>query len=185
MADFLKNIDKSWTLFLDRDGVINKRIFGGYVQHPEEFEFLPHVPESLALFSQIFGRIIVVTNQQGIGKRIMSETQLYAIHRKMTDEVEKAGGKIDAVFYCPDIVSKRENCRKPSPELALEARKQFPEIDFNKSMMVGDTETDMIFGKNAGMFTLLVGNDSVPPETVDFKIPDLSFLASQFKSKTL
>ena len=183
MTGFPKNIDKNWTLFLDRDGVINKRIYGGYVQHWETFEFLPGVPESLAFFSRIFGRIIVITNQQGIAKGIMNEEQLEAVHRKMFAEVEKAGGKIDAVFHCPDMAAKPGNCRKPSPFLALKAQKQFPEIDFRKSVMVGDAECDMAFGKNAGMFTVLVGNETVSPEIVDFKIRDLSSLAAYFKKQ--
>jgi len=178
MTDFLKNINKSWTLFLDRDGVINKRIYGGYVQHWETFEFLPGVPESLAVFSRIFGRIIVVTNQQGIAKGIMSERQLQSVHRKMFAEVEKAGGKIDAVFYCPDIASKSGNCRKPSASMALKAKKRFPEIDFGKSIMVGDAESDMAFGKNVGMFTVFMGDEPVPLEIVDYITQDLPSLAS-------
>ncbi len=178
MTGFPKNIDKSWTLFLDRDGVINKRIFGGYVKHWEAFEFLPGVRESLAVFSRIFGRIIVITNQQGIAKGIMNETQLEAVHCKMFAEVEKAGGKIDAVFHCPDEASKPGNCRKPSAFMALKAKKMFPEIDFSKSIMVGDAESDMAFGKNAGMFTVLVGNETVSPEIVDFKTGDLSSLVT-------
>ncbi len=183
MTGFLKNIDKSWTLFLDRDGVINKRIYGGYVQHWEAFEFLPGVPESLAVFSWIFGRIIVITNQQGIAKGIMNEEQLQSLHLKMFVEVEKAGGKIDAVFHCPDMASMPDSCRKPSPFLALKAQKQFPEIDFSKSIMVGDMESDMVFGKNAGMFTILVGDETIPPKVVDFKTRDLSSLAAFFKKQ--
>jgi len=181
MTGFPKNINKSWTLFLDRDGVINKRIDGGYVQHWETFEFLPGVLESLAIFSRIFGRIIVITNQQGIAKGIMNEKQLLSIHRKMMADVEKAGGKIDAIFHCPDIASKSGNCRKPSAFMALKAQKRFPEIDFSKSIMVGDTESDMAFGKNAGMFTVLVGAEMVSPKVVDFKIRELSSLIAFFK----
>lgn len=181
MTGFLKNIDKSWTLFLDRDGVINKRIDGGYVHHWETFEFLPGVPESLAIFSRIFGRIIVITNQQGIAKGIMNEKQLQSVHRKMIADVEKAGGKIDAIFHCPDMASKSGNCRKPSVFMALKAQKKFPEIDFCKSIMVGDTESDMAFGKKAGMFTVLVGAEMVSPKVVDFKTRDMSSLAAYFK----
>ncbi len=183
MAGFPKNIDKSWTLFLDRDGVINKRIYGGYVQHWETFEFLPGVLESLAFFSRIFGRVIVITNQQGIGKGIMNETQLQSVHCEMFAEVEKAGGKIDAVFHCPDMASKPDSCRKPSAFMALKAKDRFPEIDFSKSIMVGDAENDMAFGKNAGTFTVLVGNETVSPEVVDFKTRDLSSLAAYFKKQ--
>ncbi len=185
MTAFLKNIDKNWTLFLDRDGVINQRIVGGYVQHPDAFELLPGVPESLAFFSSVFGRIIVVTNQQGIGKGLMTEKQLETVHRKMLTKVAQAGGRIDAAFYCPDLASKPANCRKPSPFLALEARKQFPEIDFQKSIMVGDAKSDMDFGKQAGMFTVLVGKENVPGDLIDFKTADLASFAILLKNNTL
>jgi histidinol-phosphate phosphatase family protein len=185
MTGFLKNIDRSWTLFLDRDGVINRRIYGGYVQHPDAFEFLPGVLESLAFFSRIFGRILVVTNQQGIGKGIMTEKQLEAVHGKMLTEVNRAGGRIDAVFYCPDLASKPDNCRKPSPFLALEAQKRFPGIDFHKSIMVGDAVSDMAFGKQTGMFTVWVGEGSVPLGLADLAVPDLVSFSSLLKNKTL
>jgi D-glycero-D-manno-heptose 1,7-bisphosphate phosphatase len=177
-------IDKNWTLFLDRDGVINRRIFGGYVTHPEEFVFLPGVPENLAVLSRVFGKIIVVTNQQGIGKGLMDEKQLEAVHQKMRKGVEKAGGRIDAVFFCPDLAEKPDNCRKPSPFLALEARKRFPEIDFHKSIMVGDAVSDMVFGKQTGMFTVWVGAEDAPPDVSDFKFTDLPSFALLFKNKT-
>ncbi len=181
MTPIPENINKSWSLFLDRDGVINRRIAGGYVRLPEEFIFLPRVPESLAVFGRIFGRIVIVTNQQGIGKGLMDEKQLEAVHQKMLKGLEKAGGRIDAVFYCPDLADKPDTCRKPSSFLAMEAKKQFPEIDFRKSIMVGDTETDMIFGRNAGMVTVLVGDGTVPQEMVDFKVRDLFSFALLIK----
>ncbi len=180
MMDLPEKIDRSWSLFLDRDGVINRRIVGGYVQTPEEFVFLPGVLKSLAFFGKAFGKIIVVTNQQGIGKGLMDEKQLEAVHQKMLREVKKAGGRIDAVFYCPDLTSKPENCRKPSPYLAREAQKMFPEIDFSRSVMAGDSESDMAFGKNAGMFTVYVGTQIPVPVQADVHVDGLPELARYF-----
>ncbi len=185
MAGFPKNIDKGWTLFLDRDGVINRRIYGGYVQQPDDFVFLPGVLESLKILRHLFGRIVVVTNQQGIGKGIMDEARLQAVHRKMLAEVKKAGGNIDAVYYCPDLADKPDNCRKPSPFLALKAQKQFPEIDFGKSIMVGDAPSDMAFGKSLGMFTVLVGEERAPMDMADFKTADLVSLTILLKNTIL
>jgi histidinol-phosphate phosphatase family protein len=179
---FLKDIDAGWTLFLDRDGVINRRIVGGYVQYPEEFVFLPGVPESIAVFSVLFGRIIVVTNQQGIGKGLMNEKQLETVHRKMLKEVEQAGGRIDAVLHCPDLAGAGATCRKPSPFLALEAQTRFPEIDFRRSIMVGDAESDMLFGKNAGMYTVWVGEEPAPVDYTDFVTSGLPSLAAALTS---
>ena len=149
-------IDHTWTLFLDRDGVINERLMGAYVRSIEEFQFLPKVPETIAKLSSIFGRVVVVTNQQGIGKGIMSERNLQDVHTYMCAEVELWGGKIDQCFFAPELHEAGSDLRKPKPGMALEAKKQFPEIDFQRSVMVGDSDSDMIFGQQLGMKTVRV-----------------------------
>lgn len=149
-------IDDSWTLYLDRDGVINERIMSGYVTGLHEFHFLPEVPESIAKLSMIFGNVFVVTNQQGIGKGLMSESNLLEIHTYMQSEVEKKGGKITKCYYAPGIASPKNEMRKPKPGMALLSQRQFKNIDFSKAVMVGDSDSDMIFGKNLGMKTVRV-----------------------------
>lgn len=182
MTDFIQKIDHSWTLFLDRDGVINRRIYGGYVTDPEGFEFLPGVLASLKVFAKKFGRIIVVTNQQGIGKGLMTETQLHTLHHHMIQKVEQAGGRIDHVYYCGDLASLPNNGRKPSIHMANLAKADFPEIDFAKSVMVGDSLSDMEFGKNAGMFTLFVVYKHLPAkQSFDGVISGLEELATWIK----
>lgn len=143
-------------LFLDRDGVINKRPPNDYVKKPEEFIFIPGAVEAIKKLSALFDYVIVVTNQQGIGKGVMSEDDLAEVHHKMKRLVEKAGGRIDRVYYCPDLATKEENCRKPALAMANRAKEDFPELNFAKSVMVGDTETDILFGKNAGMKSILI-----------------------------
>jgi D-glycero-D-manno-heptose 1,7-bisphosphate phosphatase len=150
------NPDKSWTLFLDRDGVINSRPPGDYIKRWEDFEFLPGVREALQIFNKIFKKIIVVTNQQGVGKGLMSVEDLEEIHRKMSAEIESAGGRIDAVYYCQELAEKPLSCRKPSTFMAQKAVVEFPDIQLEKSMMLGDTESDMQFGRNAGMKTVYI-----------------------------
>lgn len=156
-------------LFLDRDGVINRRLPGAYVQQWEEFEFLPGVLEAIAGFSSVFQYIFVVTNQQGIGKGLMSEEQLKALHQRMQTEVEAAGGRLDGIFYCPHHKELNCNCRKPAPGMALQAKELFPELDFSRSIMVGDSLSDMEFGKNLGMYTVLIRGkgEKDSPEMVD------------------
>ena len=175
-------IDRSWTLFLDRDGVINHRIVDDYVKTWEQFEFLPGSLEAMPLFRQRFGRIIVVSNQQGVGKGLMSDNQVAAIHLQMAEEIRKAGGRVDAVFYSPHLQSDRSFMRKPNIGMALKARKQFPEIRFSKSVMAGDSISDMFFGKRAGMKTVLISTDSKPaqlyPRQIDYVFPDLISLAN-------
>lgn len=144
-------VDKSWTLFLDRDGVINTRIENDYVKTPDEFHFLPSAVEAIVTFSALFGKIVVVTNQQGIGKGIYSHEDLASVHQKMLREVESAGGHIDAVFYAPQLASENSPMRKPGIGMAIAAKEKFPEIDFAKSIMVGDTASDMEFARAAGM----------------------------------
>lgn len=176
IPDFIKNINKSWTLFLDRDGVINRQIIGGYVSTPTEFEFLPGVLESLTYFSSIFKRIIIITNQQGVGKGIMTEVELAKVHEYMTDEINKTGGQIDAIYYCTEKAEVKNNCRKPSPVMAQKAIVDFPEIDLTKSIMVGDSLCDMEFGKNTGMNTIFAGNDHTSTEAAriaDYKVKGL------------
>lgn len=158
----ISGIDKTWTLFLDRDGVINKRLPGDYVKKWEEFEFLPGVKEALAKLSDRFQRIVLVSNQQGIGKGLMTEADLKETHLKMTAEIALAGGRLDAIYFCPELASNDPECRKPRPGMAYQAQKRFPEIDFSKSIMVGDSESDMEFGLNLGMQCFFVSTVPYP-----------------------
>jgi D-glycero-D-manno-heptose 1,7-bisphosphate phosphatase len=149
-------IDSSWTLFLDRDGVINRRLKDDYVKNWSEFQFMEGVLEVMPELAAAFGRIIVVTNQQGIGKGLMSRESLDAIHEKMKEAVEAVGGRIDLILFCPDLSSQKPNCRKPHPDMGHWAKEQYPEIAFKKSIMVGDSITDIQFGENLGMTTVWV-----------------------------
>lgn len=156
MINFLKNIDPSWTLFLDRDGVINNRIVGGYVSHVDEFEFLPGVLDAFNIFSKRFKSIVIITNQQGIAKGLMTESELHQVHQFMIETINSHGGRVDGIYYCADMATKPNNCRKPKPAMALQAQNDFPDIDFSKSIMVGDMKSDIEFGNNLGMKTLFV-----------------------------
>jgi len=182
MNDFYGS--QSHSLFIDRDGVINKRIFNGYVRSPDEFEFLPGVLESFVRFRQLFNKIIIVTNQQGVGKGMMTERQLQEIHRLMVAQIEKAGGKVDAIYYCTDLAEKQDNCRKPNTIMADKAKADFPDIDFRKSIMVGDSESDMLFGNHAGMKTVFIGEkNSLKKVLPNAALPDLPSFANSIKTK--
>ncbi|MEI7597151.1 MAG: HAD family hydrolase [Bacteroidota bacterium] len=178
-------IDKTWTLFLDRDGVINKRIVDDYVLRVEQFEFLPGVVDAIVAFSKMFNRIVVVTNQQGIGKGMMTESDLHEIHSAMRKAIEAKGGKIDEVYFCPDLKEKKSLYRKPNIGMALKAKKQFADINFKKSIMVGDSLSDMQFGKRAGMITVFANpNPHVAkkyPEFVDYYFEGLSDFSEVLK----
>ncbi len=151
----LKEVDKSWTLFLDRDGVINVNKDESYVFHKGEFQFLPGAIEAISKLSELFGKIIVVTNQRGIGKGLMDEKALGEIHQHMIDEIEKGGGRIDALYYC-SIDDDKHHDRKPNPGMILEAAEMYSEIDLSKSIMVGDKMSDMHLGRNVGAYTVMI-----------------------------
>ena len=137
-------------LFLDRDGVINRHRPDDYVKTWEEFEFLPGILKTLAVWNKRFKNILVVTNQRGVGKGLMSEVTMLDIHWRMIAEIEQHGGRIDKIYYCTDLNNDSPN-RKPNIGMALQAKADFPDIDFAKSIMVGDSESDMEFGRRAGM----------------------------------
>lgn len=176
-------IDKSWTLFLDRDGVINQRIPNDYVKSVDQFKFIEGTLEAIATFSNIFGRIFIVSNQQGIGKGLMTIEELQLVHDHLTSEVIKAGGRIDKIFVSPYLHSERHFTRKPSVGMGIQAHKEFSEISFKKSIMVGDSISDMVFGKRLGMVTVFIGNPSSisqHPKLVDYCYPDLLSFSSLF-----
>jgi histidinol-phosphate phosphatase family protein len=159
MSSLLANINTDWSLFLDRDGVINERLPDDYVKNCEQFIFLPGVIEALKIFSEQFGHIFVVTNQQGIGKGLMTEDELTVIHNFMTDEIEKGSGRIDRVYHAPYLESAHHYMRKPASGMALQAKKDFPAVHFHRSVMAGDSISDMLFGKNLGMTTVFISTD--------------------------
>lgn len=165
----LTAINKSWTLFLDRDGVINVDKVGSYIFNADEFVFLPGAPDFFKKLSNLFGRIIVVTNQRGVGRGLMTEKDLAGIHDKMVTAIEAIGGKIDGIYFAPAIVN-NDPLRKPNPGMAFQAKQDFPDIDLSKSIMIGNKHSDMLFGKNAGMYTVFVATTN--PE-VPFPHPDI------------
>ena len=182
MNDFLPL--KSHSLFIDRDGVINSRIYGGYVTKIQEFHFLPGVFESFKIFNRVFDKIIVVTNQQGVGKGLMTLSDLEAIHSYMVDAIVKNGGRVDAIYYCTQLADRADNCRKPGKFMALKAKADYPAIEFTKSVMAGDSESDILFGKNSGMKTVLIGNEKLPESLKpDYHFNDLLSFAAKLEKE--
>ncbi|HNU88162.1 MAG TPA: HAD family hydrolase [Ferruginibacter sp.] len=151
----LTNIDKTWTLFLDRDGVINYEKHKDYIHTWDEFYFYEGVKDAIAVFSKKFKYIIVVTNQRGIGKGITRTEDVELIHKNMKTEIEKKGGRIDAVYFCPDLDESSPN-RKPNPGMGLQAVSDLPGIDLSKAIMIGNTLSDMQFGRNMGIKTIFL-----------------------------
>ncbi len=170
------NLSNDWTLFLDRDGVINYEKHLDYINKWEEFKFYERVPEGIKIFSELFGKIIIVTNQKGVGKGITKIENLHLIHLKMKKAINAEGGRIDAIYYCTDLDNESPN-RKPNPGMAFKAKEKFPEIDFSKSVMIGNTLSDMQFGRNIGAVTIFLPTTrpevSLSDEAIDLVFPSL------------
>jgi len=158
----IKQINREWTLFLDRDGVINHEGIGTYINNWEAFQFYDGVTEAFEIFARKFNRIIIVTNQRGIGKGITTEKEVLRIHKNMQIEIEKNKGRVDAVYFCPDNDDNHPR-RKPNAGMGLDAAKDFPDIDLSKALMIGNNISDMHFGRSLGAFTVFL--TTTRPET--------------------
>jgi histidinol-phosphate phosphatase family protein len=154
-------------LFLDRDGVINRQIIGDYVRNLAQFELLPGAVDAIARLGKLFRHVIVVTNQQGIGKGLMNAADADEIHDYMTCKVQAAGGRIDRIYCCPSPDTANDPCRKPGIGMGLQAQHDFPDIDFSRSLMIGDSSSDMLFAERLGMQTIFITNGKPAPKYVE------------------
>jgi D-glycero-D-manno-heptose 1,7-bisphosphate phosphatase len=140
-------------VFLDRDGVINRKPpEGQYVTCWEDFHVLPGVVEGINLLNGAAFCVIVVTNQRCIAKGLLPVAELEKMHQRMSDFLARAGATIDAIYYCPHAVEQCCNCRKPAPGMLLEAASSRG-IELPASWMIGDSDIDVEAGKNAGCKT--------------------------------
>jgi len=133
----------SWTVFLDRDGVLNRKApDGDYVKTWDEFAWLPGAREAVRLLNVAGILTVVVTNQRGVARGLMTAEDVISIHRRMQEELHQLGARLDGIYFCPHEVGECR-CRKPEIGLFLQARSELPEIDFSRSFMVGDSLADM------------------------------------------
>ena len=146
------------TLFLDRDGVINKKLDGKYVCDFSEFEFMPGALSAISKLSNLFSRIIIITNQQGISKGIMSTKDLTTLHTQMKKRIEDAGGRIDKIYYCPHLEEINCLCRKPKPGMIKQALINFPQIKIEKTYLIGDSDSDIEAGRKMNLNTVKLNN---------------------------
>jgi D-glycero-D-manno-heptose 1,7-bisphosphate phosphatase len=140
-------------LFLDRDGVINERIPGGYVTNWDAFRFVPGIVEALQALSSLELPIIVVSNQAAVGKGLLSIRGLSEITRRFADVLRRAEARVDAVYYCPHTPSENCDCRKPKPGLLRMAASDWG-IDLRRSVLIGDAPTDFAAAAAAGCRSL-------------------------------
>ena len=169
----LENINDGWTIFLDRDGVINYEKENNYVLNWDEFEFYPGVTEAIRLLSKKFSEVIVISNQRGVGRGLMSEGDLLDIQARMKERIEEDGGRVDEIYYCT-ATDPTHFCRKPNPGMALQAARDLPSIDLSKTIMVGNKISDMQFGRNAGTYTVYL-KTTHPEQPLPHPDIDLAF----------
>lgn len=146
--------------FFDRDGIVNIRKFDGYIKTYDEFEF---IPEFLEIFKKIEKQgflKIIITNQQGVGKGLMTEEELSKVHNLMQFNLyQKLGYSFDDIYYSPDLANSGSKSRKPEPGMILDAIDKW-DIDKENSYFIGDSESDAIAGQRAGIKTILIGDFS-------------------------
>jgi D-glycero-D-manno-heptose 1,7-bisphosphate phosphatase len=148
------------TAFLDRDGTVNvKAPEGDYVKSWKEFRFLDGAPEAIRRLNQAGVRVVVVTNQRGIALGRMTEEDLADIHRRMGEELARAGAHVDAIYHCPHDHDSCD-CRKPGVGMFLAAQADDPGISFAEAAVIGDSLADMEAGIRLGCRTILVGQDA-------------------------
>lgn len=147
------------TVFLDRDGVLNEKLpEGEYVRSWEDFHLLPGVPEAIGRLNRAGLRVLVVSNQRGIALGLHSAADVLEIHARLEEVLRGAGAHLDGFYFCPH--DKGEcNCRKPGPGLFEQAVKQFPAVRAESSVMVGDSLSDIEFGRRLGMATVFLRGD--------------------------
>lgn len=154
------------TLLLDRDGTINVHLLGDYVKTWDEFEFIPGVLDAMPHFAHHFKHIFIVTNQRGIGKGKYTEVELANIHQHMVGEIQKAGGRIDGIYYCTSL-TEEDIRRKPGRGMFEDILREYPDVSPIRTLMIGDGDVDEEFAKNCGISFCRV--DSLKKENGEYK----------------
>jgi len=164
----------SRAVFLDRDGVINRRPpEGSYITRWEQMHLLPNVAEGIGLLNSVGFRVIVVSNQRCVAKGLVTAHELESMHQRMCEQLAAAGATIDEVYYCPHETWRECNCRKPAPGMLLAAAKKH-QVDLTASWMIGDSEIDIEAGRSAGCKTArLLDGDGAAKGKADVFAPSL------------
>lgn len=173
-------------VFLDRDGVIN-RDSSDFIKTVAEFEFLPRSLDALSLLTKNGFRVILITNQSVIGRGMASPAALTAIHRHLTETVEKHGGRIQDIFFCPHVPEDRCECRKPKPGLIRQAQRRYA-ISLRDAVMVGDSVKDIECARAAGCGAAVLvrtGNGESAAEIIQEKGMSIDYLAQDLYDAVL
>jgi len=168
-------------VFFDRDGIINQRIIGGYVIKPEQFKLNPEIVDVIKFIKENNFLAILITNQQGVGKGLMTLSELDEVHSFMQNLLlEKCGYNFDDIYFCTELAVSNSYYRKPNPGMLIDAINKW-KIETDTSIMIGDTDSDIIAGKSSGLKTILV-SDTEGNAVSDHHVTDLGKLYSLLKN---
>lgn len=147
-------------IFFDRDGIVNYRPVGDYIKSADEFRFIPDFIEFFKYIKNKDYLAIVITNQQGVGKKVMTEADLINIHNKMQEDLKNITEfQFDDIYYCTNLATEFSCRRKPNPGMLLEAIEKW-NINRSLSWMIGDSLSDVIAGRNAEVNTIYIGKSN-------------------------
>ena len=150
-------------VFLDRDGTLIDDV--GYIADPEDVRLVPGAADGLRALRDAGFRLVVASNQSGLGRGLIKQEQADAVHERFVEELERAGGRIDAAYYCPHAPDDGCDCRKPKPGMLLDAAGELG-LDVERSFMVGNSDVDVAAGEAAGARAILLANEPDWPEAV-------------------
>jgi histidinol-phosphate phosphatase family protein len=170
-------------VFLDRDGVINRRR-PDHVKSWDEFEFLPGVLPALAELRALGATVVVITNQSAVGRGLLSSLELRVIHQRMLAAIRDAGGHVTAVYSCLHAPADGCACRKPRPLLFQRASTDL-DIALSDSIMVGDSATDVEAARAAGCRPVLIGGNGSPIDADILRAADLSEAVTLWRNLAL
>lgn len=161
------------TVFLDRDGTINRGAAeGGYIRSAGEVELLPGAAAAIRLLNELPARVVVVTNQRGIARGLMSEEDLAAVNARLEELLAAEGAGLDAILHCPHEKGECE-CRKPGPGMFERAVAEVSGASLGGAAMIGDSALDVEAGNRLGLTTVRLGPSAPGDPAPDFEAPDL------------
>jgi D-glycero-D-manno-heptose 1,7-bisphosphate phosphatase len=166
-------------VFIDRDGVIKRKApEGRYICNWSEMELLPGAIDAIAHLNSVGFRVFVVSNQRGVARGMVQESDLQEIHRRLLKTVSQGGGEISGIYYCPHDYSNKCKCRKPSPGMLLQAVREH-DLVVDGCWMIGDSESDIEAGRRVGCRTVrILQSQKKAITSADACAPDLKTAAN-------
>lgn len=175
---------KEYTLFLDRDGVLNEPIVNDYARCPDNLILVEGFADSMYWLLTHFKRVILVTNQQGVGRQIMSEINLEDVHLKMYNALKYRGVQwLDAAFFAPYLKTENHNWRKPNNGMLQKAKEYFQDIDWTKAIMVGDSPGDMKLADTLGVLKIRISNPQFDFDNQDYRYESIVDFVATLSNK--